>query len=574
MNINGGPVSQLTYRSRYTAPDLSPDGRVIVAVSATPELDYSLVFIDAFTGEVLMNVATPGNIVIQRPAWTSDGRGVTVLTLNSSGEGIRTYYPTGKKWMVNKPESNTDIIQAKISGDTLFYLAQGDGSDNIYMTTGDTAVTRITNSRFGISGFSISDDKILFSEYTAAGFIIASAGKSEKFSASPATSDKVIPPVAPMPSPKETQPVSSPTDFVPKKYVKAAHLFNFHSWFPFYADIDEIKSDPMSVRPGVTLMSQNHLSTLISVIGYEYSGKSHYFHSGIKWKGWYPIFEADITYGGDQLITKDTTARPNPADPKGDLVFNASVYDQLWFAYGKFRQLVMPALYLNYRNRYTYIIDNGEYDRGVAHLTGRFYFSNTFRTAYRDINPRWGQVTDLKITVAPWDNILYSSRKYARGTLFFPGIFRNHSFVIKAGYEDQHPFRIMVYNNSLPYPRGYDDMVISEKLFSFSADYTMPIFYPDLAAGSAFYLKRIRGSLFFDSSAGWKTFNYQTMKVTDGRTDYSSFGTELLADFYLLRLPFEMSGGICAGYMPDRGRPFINGTFSVNIYGTVLGGKR
>ena len=40
---------------------------------------------------------------------------------------------------------------------------------------------------------------------------------------------------------------------------------------PFYADIEEIKADPASVRPGISLMTQNHLSTLISTIGYEYS---------------------------------------------------------------------------------------------------------------------------------------------------------------------------------------------------------------------------------------------------------------------------------------------------------------
>ncbi|MCK7542242.1 MAG: hypothetical protein MZV63_70895 [Marinilabiliales bacterium] len=44
MDIGGGPVKQLTYRTRYTAPDISPDGKTIVAVSTTPELRCSLVF--------------------------------------------------------------------------------------------------------------------------------------------------------------------------------------------------------------------------------------------------------------------------------------------------------------------------------------------------------------------------------------------------------------------------------------------------------------------------------------------------------------------------------------------------
>lgn len=573
MSVNGGSITQLTFRTRYEAPDLSPDGRTIVAVSTTPELGYSLIFIDASSGETLMDVSIPDNLIIQRPAWSADGRAVTVVTLSAEGEGIRTYHPTGKKWVVNRPETVTDIIQAEIVNDTLYYLAQGDGSDNIYRVTNDTVVSRVTNSRFGISGFSVSGNEILFSDYSTDGFNIASADRIA--SAGPATGSmkNIIPVVAPLPSLAGDEPLPETVSYEAKPYSKAGHLLNFHSWFPFYTDIDELQSDPTAIRPGVTLLSQNHLSTLISTIGYEYSDGSHYLHSGIKWKGWYPVIEADITYGGKQIVTKDSSTTQDPADISGDMILNTSVYDQLWFARGKFRQLFMPALYMNYRNRYTYLAEENEYDKGIALLTGRLYLSNTFRTAYRDINPRWGQVIDLRITAAPWDNDLYGSRRYAKGILFFPGFFTNHSFVLSTGYENQQPVREMLYRNNIAYPRGYGDNMISEKLFSFSADYTMPLFYPDLAAGSLLYLKRIRGSLFFDGSTGWGTYDYDAKSFTEGSTDFGSFGAELLADFYLMRLPFEMSAGASGGYIPSENRMFINAVFSVNIYGTVLGRK-
>src|SRR5665811_2585718 len=64
MNAGGGPITQLTIRTRYTAPDLSPDGRTIVAVSTTPEFAFSLVFLDAVSGEKLMDLAIPGNLII------------------------------------------------------------------------------------------------------------------------------------------------------------------------------------------------------------------------------------------------------------------------------------------------------------------------------------------------------------------------------------------------------------------------------------------------------------------------------------------------------------------------------
>lgn len=574
MDIAGGPVKQLTFRTRYTAPDLSPDGKTIVAVSTTPEMLCSLVLLDALTGEVLMDVVPPDNLILQRPAWSSDGSAVTVVTLNENGEGIRTYRPTGKRWTINRQESVTDIIQAELYNDTLYFLAQGDGSDNIYRLAGDSTVTRVTGSRFGISGFSIYGDEILFSDYSADGFIIAS--ESTGVTAGPVEGGMhgVIPAIAPMlsqPAPVE-QP--APLSLVSGPYRKTAHLFNLHSWFPFYGDVDEIQTDPTAISPGVTLMSQNHLSTLISTVGYEYSGGSHYFHSGIKWSGWHPVIDADLRYGGDQLVTRDTITRPLPDDLQEDLQLNVSVYDQLLFAYGKFRQLLMPALYVSYRNRYTWLSDEEQYDKGVALVTGRLYFSNTFRTAYRDIFPRWGQVADIRLTAAPWDKDLYGSRKYARGTLYLPGLIRNHSLVVRAGYEDQAPFGKMLYNNSLPYPRGYNQTIVSEKLFSLSADYTMPLLYPDLTAGSFLYLKRIRGSAFFDGSTGWNIYNYETGRLDHGSKDFGSFGAELLADFYVLRFPFEISAGAGAGYIPGENRFFVKGVFSVNIYGTVLGRER
>ncbi len=613
MSIGGGGVQQLTRLTRYSAPDISPDGRTIVAVSTTPELRCSLVFLDAVTGEVLMDLVPPENLFLQRPAWSSDGSAVTVVTLSDRGEGIRTYRPTGKRWKVNMAESHTDIIQAEICNDTLFFLAQGDGSDNIYRITDDTVVTRVTRSRYGISGFSISDGEILFSDYSAGGFVIASEKSSADAGKPSGSMYGVLPDPAPFPSAGAgdagrygrgvtTEEIVSAGDTASRQqgvipaaapaapddktdisefqipdsepYSKLAHLFNFHSWFPFYGDIDLIRSDPTSIRPGVTLMSQNHLSTLITTVGYEYSNETHRLHTGIKWSGWHPVIEADIAFGGDRIIRKDTAMRPEPVNLRGDLIINASIYDQLWFAYGKFRQLLMPALYVSYRNAYTYISEQHGYDRGFALVTGRLYFSNTFRVAYRDINPRWGQVADIRLTSAPFDRKLYGTRKYARGTLYLPGLSRNHSLVLRAGYEDQAPFGRMLYNNALPYPRGYNEPIVSEKLFSFSADYTMPILYPDLAAGSLLYLKRIRGSAFFDGSTGWGIYNYNTKMLDEGSTDFGSFGAELLADFYVLRFPFEISAGASAGYIPAQERFFINGTVSVNIYGTVLGRER
>ena len=235
----------------------------------------------------------------------------------------------------------------------------------------------------------------------------------------------------------------------------------------------------------------------------------------------------------------------------------------------------MPAIYMNYRNTCTYITDDHEYDNNIIRLTERIYFSNTFRMAYRDIYPKWGQVLDARFTSAPWDKDIYGIQKYIRGTLFLPGFAKNHSLIIKGGYETQSDFDnvILLYSNKLSYARGYNENIVSERLTSFSADYTLPLFYPDFAAASILYLKRIRGSLFMDGSRGWETYHPDTKITTHGATDFVSFGGELLADFFVLRFPFEISGGASFGYIPSKSKVFAVPTISVNIYGTTLGRK-
>ncbi|MEZ5011042.1 MAG: hypothetical protein R2744_05285 [Bacteroidales bacterium] len=67
---------------------------------------------------------------------------------------------------------------------------------------------------------------------------------------------------------------------------------------PFWSDVNNISVDNLAVNPGVTIMSQNHLSALISTLGYGYTRHDHLLHSSLLWKGWYPAVEMDMTWGG------------------------------------------------------------------------------------------------------------------------------------------------------------------------------------------------------------------------------------------------------------------------------------
>jgi len=51
-------------------------------------------------------------------------------------------------------------------------------------------------------------------------------------------------------------------------------------------------------------------------------------------------------------------------------------------------------------------------------------------------------------------------------------------------------------------------------------------------------------------------------------------GTELLADFYLLRIPVKLSAGLQAAYMPFEKSSHFRFIFNMDVFGFVLGKDR
>jgi hypothetical protein len=115
----------------------------------------------------------------------------------------------------------------------------------------------------------IKGSDFLFSNYTSSGNDICTASLKnvsrvpfEKVYPSSFLADRFD--IKPEPENK-----ASDKTYAPAPYRKWQHLFGFHSWMPIYADIETVRSDPTSVRPGVTILSQNNLSTLTTPVTFQ-----------------------------------------------------------------------------------------------------------------------------------------------------------------------------------------------------------------------------------------------------------------------------------------------------------------
>jgi hypothetical protein len=577
MDLSSNKITRLSRKSRYLSASVSPDGGKIVAIENTINNINNLVFIDAENGTVLQSVPVPGNAYLQRPQWAEEAGKITVIFLTEAGEGIMSYTLASQKWETLVDAGREDLQSSFLRNDSLFFISSMSGTDNIYIRTPDSKTTELTRSRFGAIDLCLNGEKLLFSDYSSLGNSICSttiAETSGKANESVASSSFLINRFEIKP---QTSDYKAGTVYTPEPYRKWQHLLKFHSWMPFYANIEEIKADPASVRPGISILTQNHLSTLISSIGYEYSSeKKHVFHSRMTWKGWYPVFESQMDYGDQPLIDKSGEVVSNPSETVSGLRFTNTVSLPLNFSSGRFTQYLRPSFSSAYRNKYIYIKEEGTYDYGQTILSGRLYFSNYHKYALRDIYPRWAQTIDLNYSFAPFDRKIYGSAVALKTSFYFPGIFHNNGIKIRYEREKQDPAKYM-FGNMVSFPRGYKN-IKSKELELISVDYVLPLAYPDFNILSLLYLKRIRTGLFYDYALGAGNSYYKNTinglvhdYYHNNQETFRSFGFELLADFHVLRIPFMISGGVQSAWMKLSEKPSLELLFNIDLFGMTIG---
>jgi len=592
MDVDNDQTHRLTRKSRYMSASISPDGSLIAAIENRTDNRNTLNILDAVSGDRLHSADSPGNAALQRPQWDPSGAFLTVIHLTEQGEGILRFSLEDKTWQTLIETGTDDIQSSFLRNDSLFYVSSLNGTENIYLRKPDGTVTPLTRSRFGATDLSLNGSLMLFADYTSSGNNISSIRIPEATATGPVVKSPDSYLINRFKAQKPPAEDASGNAYFPSPYRKWKNLFRFHSWMPFYADIDEIQDDLSAVAPGFTLMTQNNLSSLISTFGYEYTGQRHKFHSKISWMGWYPMFETGIEYGNPVYVEK---FREDVADPEilsDGYSWTSKIYLPLTFRGGTFTKQLYLSASSSIKNDYIWLHDKGTWDNLQNQLTGRIYFSNYRRQALRDIYPRLAQTIDLSYSDYPFDSRIYGDIMSGKVSLYFPGALKNHGFRLRLEAEKQNPEKYVL-GNRISFARGYIgarkpdndpwyDNIISQELMTGSIDYFMPVAYPDFRLGGIMYMTRIRSDLFYDWSSGKDSYVFIselndvgrrmiTMENHEYRETFESFGLQLMADFYLFRIPFMISSGVEASWRAIGETPYLKMLFGVDIFGMNIG---
>ena len=171
----------------------------------------------------------------------------------------------------------------------------------------------------------------------------------------------------------------------------------------------------------------------------------------ISYAGWYPVIDLACFYGG----------RSSTYEVKYYYGLYKQRHNYTWRELSPSLGLQVPLdlthsrfdtrLDVGVRGTYTMVdgmdLESRYYTQGINH-NGQFipisYFASLYNGYQRfgDIHPAWGQTIDIIYRHTPFAGPYHGSLYSMSGTLYFPGILRNHSFFIQGGYERQNPHDI------------------------------------------------------------------------------------------------------------------------------------
>ncbi|MCG8581511.1 MAG: hypothetical protein MI866_16420 [Bacteroidales bacterium] len=608
-----GTQKKLTKNSRYKAPALSPDGQTIAVTHTSETNEFSIHLLNAQNGQLIKTIAIPGNDYPMTPSWDDEGKLLVMILLSKEGKRIESLNPDSEQWTTISAPDFSEIRFPKLYRQHVYFIGSYSGVENLYrisLTGGE--MEKLTESEFGAAFPSIYQGQFFYQNYTSDGYQIAMANfndiKALAFQAKDLPNEELIKQLQKdekgLPQLKDVD----TSHYTSKKYSKW-NLFNFHSWAPAYINIDDTE-----VTPGISAMSQNLLGTTFITAGYnadkQYSREK--FNLNLSYRAWWPVFELEFKAGnetieGGYLNETDWYYNSYDAKPNHYLV-DFEMKLPLNLTRGKYIRSLQPSLGITYQlsddfnyDRYylqldedgspiieddRYVIDYVESQTAegidIKSMDYSLFAYNLLRTTQRDVATRWGQVVELKYRNTPFNGWNYGSIFGVHTRLYFPGFGRHHSIRIDNDWHSKERGDFVAregstynyyrqFSDYARFPRGVNS-VSNDELYSFKADYMLPIANPDFNIPGILYLKRITTNLFYDYSH--TVLNLQETETGNwikSERDFRSIGTEIRAELHPFRFVFPISMGYRYAYLHDSREHYHEVLFSMGFAGIVVG---
>jgi hypothetical protein len=340
-------------------------------------------------------------------------------------------------------------------------------------------------------------------------------------------------------------------DYPLKRYRKFPHLLNIHSWVPLSVDISNY-----NINPGITLLSQNKLSTaeLQANYTYNYNERQGGFTTNARYLALYPVIE---------ISTSNKTRAGVYSDSSGydhrytwhEQSYGLRISQSLNLTRGKY----IRNLNFSLQENYTYI---GSANDPAVNLKGQILTGEWEAQAYRllkvnsrDMRSRLGQSFLINYQSAQAGDFSVKELFSMQGSLYVPGIYKHHSLKLTGVYQIQGKGKGS-FLSPLNLVRGFTGILGYSKFSGISFDYKLPLAYPDFRLGPVLYLKRIKTNFFYD---------YGFAEYSSRDSGYISAGVEITNDLHLFNFIAPLEVGMRYIYRPQLNSSIIQLLFNIDI---------
>ncbi len=549
-SITKGKVLQISHKSYFYAPDLDHSAQRIAVSEVRSDGSSAIVVLDAATGGRLFEY-TSEKFFLHQPKWLTDDEHIAFLATGPEGKSI---------WLLNTRSMHavqytrfidTDFrLSSAADGQVFLHGAWNDRQENYVFDFSTQQLKRLTLTPFGAADPVLYPDgkKMVYAHYTSDGWMLAAAE----------VDNRQIPVVNFVGDNKSSllgfelqdkrfnigKVVLPDTIYPVKPYRRGLGLFRLHSWAPAYVD-----AATQHIRPGLSLMSQNSLSTMVATAGFDYdlnerTGKTVL---NMTYYGLFPVLDASLSNG---YRKSNTQVNGIPYNLRWrETIAGLQVMVPLNFTRSRWQRglNLSSGLHMIHRKMDEEVGLNFKQDFTTALSYGLLVY-NLDRRKIRDIFPQTGQVLRLIYRHTPYDSEP-GSQLFASAQAYFPGFAAHHGFRLYSAIQRGKP-GFYNFGTYLSLPRGQVGF-FDPDMEALKIDYVFPFAYPDHRVGPLVYTKRLRANLFYDMLSSRKNI-------------YNSMGTEIWADVHLFRMPAPVAVGFRLSYNVPHGNAVPEFLFGID----------
>jgi hypothetical protein len=537
-----GEDRRITSRSRFFSPDISADGRRIVTVQEAADGSCTLYIVAAANGSVLKKLPNPDRLFYTYPKfYPGDARGVGSSAVDNPGNGggakpddqivtaVRNRKGQMSLALVDAGEGTTRYLlpfsyQAigfpSIKADTIWFTASRGKEDRVFGLAGGHLFRVWLPHGDPVTGqyeFHAGDGgQYAWNTFTAVGFRMDTTRGSgiglEEIAETDwnrSLSEQGIDSLEHGPSHLLNK---IGTGHYPEtNYPITSHLINFHSWRPYI-------NDPTYQ---LSLVSDNILNTLETEIYGGYNRNEQYKQVGADatYGALYPFLDAgynytfnrNALYGSQKVFWNESNVQAGFSIPLN------------WTSHLHYTSLQFGSDIVYNQRYYSGLYKDSFNSQGFAYVDPYINFTHQSQQTQQQIAPRWAQILDLSYNSAV--TTFEAHQFLASGFLYLPGVAYTHSLLLAAAFQQRDALSNARFSNGFPFSRGYTAENFY-RMWRASANYQLPLLYPDWGIGNVIYFLRVRTNLYYDYTRAMDFFNNgQPYNGT-----FRSFGSEVYFD--------------------------------------------